>query len=151
MKKQLSILKAIKGKPSIALQHMIDGLLKQSRRRNFEISMGTFGSSANGICYGCAATCTIQSLSKVNFTPINIPYVSQRAEKTQTNYEELESFEGAMDYARRGYLDVLFKFCGLSPKEGMRYQALFDLKDENWKEQLPEVKKTISKLKKAGY
>ena len=149
MKKQISILKAIKGKPSVALTHMVNGLLKQSRRKKFQIYMGTFGKHFRGICFGCAATCTIQNITKVNFTPDNGIY--DRAMKMKTDSLELDKFEMAIDDARSGELRTLFSFCNISEENAKIFNDKFSLNTLDWKEQLPAVKKVISELKKEGY
>lgn len=151
MKKQFSILQAIKGKPSIALQHMVNGLMKQSKRRNFKINMGTYGTSHGKICYGCAATCAIQSVAKINFTPNLIDHTDDRAKRTKTEVNELDAFEGAINQARQGDLGDLFHFCNIQMSEANRFNSYFELEGGNWKKELPKVKKTISQLKKSGY
>lgn len=149
MKKSISILKAIKSKPSVALQHMVDGLLKQSRRKDFIIDMGTFGSTDSKICYGCAATCTIQSIAKVTLFPLDIYYAGDRARKAKADMDELRKFEEAIDCARRGWMFTLFRFCEVEYVG--TFDGKFDLRTDDWRQQLPEVRETISKLKKAGY
>lgn len=150
MKKPISILKAIKSKPSIALQHMVDGLLKQSRRKNFRISMGTFGSGDGKICFGCAATCAIQNIAKINLTPATIDYAWHRAERTNMDFNELDEFEGVINEARSGHLKPLFRFCDIMDSP-IAFEDNFNLWDDDWKQQLPQVRETIAKLKKAGY
>lgn len=146
-----SILKAIKGKPSIALQHMVDGLSKQSKRKDFKIDMSTFGTSEGKICYGCAATCAIQNITKINLTSQHIGLTHIRASKTETDYYELDTFENAINNARKGVLVDLFIFCKLSTHDVHRFSNHFDLWNDNWKEELPKVRKLIKELKKAGY
>lgn len=152
MKKPISILKAIKGKPSIALQHMVDGLLKQSRRKKFRIEMGSFGNYSRGICFGCAATCAIQHITKINFTPdSSILDEDARAMKMKVNNEELNQFESAIDDARFGWLESLFLFCNLPESQSKRFSNSFSLNTDDWKEQIPNIRKTIEELKIAGY
>lgn len=152
MKKQISILKAIKGKPSVALTHMVKGLLKQSRRKKFKIYMGTFGKQSRELCFGCAATCTIQNISKINFIPdSSICSIDGRSAKMKMDYRELDVFEIAIDSARSGDLVPLFRFCSLSEINARKFNNEIDLYTYNWKENLPAVRKVISELKKAGY
>ena len=50
-----------------ALQAMVDGLKRQSKRKGFMVDMVTFGNVSPETCYGCAATCTLQEMYGVNF------------------------------------------------------------------------------------
>lgn len=153
MKKSISILKLIKNKPSIALDMMVKGLLKQDRRKDFEVDMGSFGGFAYSvkICYGCAATCTIQQIAKKNFQSSNIERSSCRAKVMGIDKYELDSFETAIDDARSGYLSALYMFCKITNQESLPKKASFCLDNDNWKEQIPKVKTLILKLKTAGY
>lgn len=151
MKESLSILTAIKGKPSIALEHMVNGLLKQSKRKGFKVNMSTYGDSHGEMCYGCAATCAIQSIAKINFTPNTINTTKRRVEIAEADFGELNAFESAINQARQGSMRSLFYFCNIREESGNRFNANFDLQSNNWKKQLPQVRKTISELKKAGY
>lgn len=151
MKEPISILDAIKSKPSIALRHMVNGLIKQSKRKNFKIDMGTYGDSHGGVCYGCAATCAIQSITKINFTSSSIKTTHDRVGIIEGEFSELNAFESAINQARQGSMRALFYFCYIIGETGYRFNADFDLQSGNWKKQLPQVRKTISALKKAGY
>ena len=131
--------------------HMVNGLLKQSRRKDFKITMRTYGESDGGLCFGCAATCTIQNLSKSTFTANMIGDPLGRAGVAHISFIEFATFETAINRARTGDLRHLFDFCGIETKNTSLLYADFDLQDNNWKKQLPQVKKTIFKLKKAGY
>lgn len=149
--KKFSILKAIKGKPSIALQMMIEGLQEQSKRKNFKIAMGTFGSSDyEYTCYGCAATCTIQKMAKKNFTHELITQGTDRAKFINADLDELSRFELAIDLSRKGMLYYLFQFCKIPKKNIDVLESTYDyyLGNDNWKEEIPKVKKVISILKK---
>lgn len=148
--KKFSILKAIKGKPSIALQMMIDGLQEQSKRKKFQIAMGTYGSSdGERTCYGCAATCTIQKIAKKNFTHELIKQGTDRAKFINADLDELSKFELAIDLSRKGTLSHLFQFCKIPHEKIYNLRSDYDyfLGNDNWKEEIPKVKKVISNLK----
>jgi hypothetical protein len=163
-----TIKQLIKNKPSIAVRAMVDGLKKTINRSTFFVEMGSFGCSGylrgmmpNGfyrfkskravksidterkVCFGCAATCTLQQIAQKNFTTktINNRYCEfDRMEQT--------NFQFAMDDVRKGYFLVLFMFCGIpySPK----YNGYFSLSTANWLNELPEVEKVIKMLESDG-
>lgn len=151
MKKQFSILKTIKGKPSVALKHMVTGLLKQSRRRNFEIAMSVFGIANDKTCFGCAATCAVQNIANKNYPPASINHICDRSDYLNIIQEELKKFERAINCARLGELEPLFDFCGINDINVSKFETNFHLCDDDWKKQIPTVKETIAALKKAGY
>lgn len=148
-----TIKELIKSKPSIALQGMVDGLLKQSKRKGFKINMNTYGVDDFKICYGCAATCTVQQITKHNFKPGEIWLRSHRSQALNVEFDDLYAFEHAVNEARFGDMTKLFVYCDalgfyLSNFGWIDYQ--FQLMDENWQEQLPAVRRVIKELKKNG-
>ena len=151
MKKPLDIFDALKGKPSTALQHMVNGLLKQSQRKKFEVSMGTYGMARKGICYGCAATCTIQNIANKNLSVEFIKDHKKRAKELKIEEHEILRFEYVMNRARLGELFPLFTFCNMRENHHRDFDYRFSLRDYNWEDELPKVRKTISQLRKAGY
>jgi len=146
-------IKSIISKPSEALNAMVKGLYRQSRRKGFKIDMNTYGDSyhRSKICCGCAATCTIQEIAHKNLIfkkGEDIYYLTTRAEKLDLIKEDVDVFEMAIDSARVGNYDRLFEYFGISEywsKED------FYLSTSNWKEDIPLVRKSIRKLEKAGY
>lgn len=134
-------------KPSEALEAMVKGLLKADKRKTFKIDMRTFGQSIDGICFGCAATCTLQEASKHNFKPDEILCEKERSEAIKANRLDLHNFECYMDDARRGHFYYLFAFFDIP------YSFEFDHRfylNNNWKNKLPEVRKVIKEMKKIG-
>lgn len=72
-------IKSIVSKPSEAVQAMIDGL---KNRRGLRINMGTYGQSEDEkskICYGCAATCTVQQVAGKKIPASLIDFTHERA------------------------------------------------------------------------
>lgn len=140
--------------PSEALRAMVDGLTEQSKRPDFEIDMGSFGewSDLDGkpVCFGCAATCTIQKITGHNFGLDEIGDREDRAKALKDSEEDLHDFEHAMDSARNGYLSKLFEYFGYRCPEdfvGVEY----DLKNYNWQGQLSLVEDVILRLQEEGY
>lgn len=103
-------------KPSEILRAMCIGIKAAERRKDFHIYMLTFGQYIEGICYGCAATCTIQELTGKWFTNEKIENDDSRARMMNIDMDELLCLETAVDTARQGYLYNLYKYCGLSPE-----------------------------------
>lgn len=153
--------------PSEALTAMIAGLLKQSKRRKFKINFDTFGDQEvvkNGktICYGCAATCTLQELAHKNFVNGEIINYDTRAEYLGFDKEDVDAFEKAINDARAFGFSSLFEYYGID--EGMYTQITSYLKklvqepempdywememnNYNWREMIPVMKKVITWLK----
>lgn len=145
--KPMSILKTIKGKPSIALEFMVKGLLKHSKRKDFKIDMSTFGfyDSLKKKCYGCCATCAVQEVAGKK---LKGEEMSLRGMALNMNDYERGSFEMAIDQARRGDVKGLFYFC----EKGNKFNEdtmnnRFSLENKNWKKELPKVRKLIRELK----
>lgn len=98
------------GKMWKAVEAMLTGLSEQSKRTDFKINMATFGRSDHKVCFGCAATCTIQQLAGVNFTVSNIQDVGDRAYATQTDLYDLSNFETAINELREGMISPLVNY-----------------------------------------
>ena len=148
-----------KGKVSTALQAMIDGLRLQSQRKDFRVDMTTFGGFSgfgdsgdkeNPVCFGCAATCTIQQLSGVNFTDSQIFSLSGRSRQTIRNAKDLDEFEDAIDSARLGHLIPIFDYMGNRPSHELIADPQWILCTDDWQEQLPLVQDFVNMLKLKG-
>jgi hypothetical protein len=154
----MTSIKDIVKKPSAALQYMVDGLRNQSKRDGFVIDMNVFGDWRGSrtedktrliICFGCAATCAVQEVFKINYTDESIEYRDLRALVINCDATDLGIFEEAIDEARLGIMDKLFKYFGysISVKEGVR----FSLRNENWEKQIPLVEEYIKELISLGF
>lgn len=130
-------------KPSQALKAMCDGLEKQSQRRDFKVDMKTFGEVSNGVCFGCAATCTMQELAKVNLVPNTICH---RERALGFDMVDCNTFELVMDSARAGSLIALFAYFNIDHKLNPLPFKMWQLSTENWQQQLPIIRKGIVKL-----
>ena len=145
-----------KGKVSTALQAMIDGLKFQSQRKDFRIDMSTFGdfsdlgNRGNPVCFGCAATCTVQQLSEVNFTDSQINSLEERSRQTIRDSDDLEGFEYAIDSARMGNLISIFNYMGDRDSHEFSDDDRWFLSTDDWQEQLPLVQDFVDMLKLKG-
>jgi hypothetical protein len=141
-------IKDIISKPSEALQAMMDGLLEQAQRSDFKIDMLTYGKyDENNICYGCAATCTVQKLLNKNLDKENIDW---DLHSEFFGIKDIIEFERVMDWARVGDLRDLFYYFNLLDKFENDFDDMFGLETDNWKRELPKVKELIKELKEKG-
>lgn len=112
-----------------AVRAMIDGL-RNREALGIEIDMTTFGSVVNGVCFGCAATCTLLQAGL-----LDIKSVSSR---------EISEFESRLDMFRRGYPFFLQIWYGES---NVSYSPQkWCLCSHNWEEQLPEIEAWLEKV-----
>lgn len=154
----IDIKKKVK-KPSRAIKYMLDGLLKQSKRRNFKIEMATFGSTglpSNNICYGCAATCTVQEIAGKNLTArmfLNSHDADDwsviTAKHLSFDIEQLEFFEYAINSFRTGSPGSILNFFSDAPNYEVwnkLYQLEINMQNNNWRDQIPKVIEAIKIL-----
>lgn len=138
-------------KMSDAIQAMIDGL--SAPPKNFKVRMKSFGHSIKNICYGCAATSTLQKAFKP-FTPDTIVLDIKRARFIDIDPTELEEFETAIDSLRFQSIDELVDFYGVIalPTYLFIFHGIYDVMDDkNYKELLPKYQEYCDELKAAGY
>lgn len=146
-------------KPSDAIKAMWQGLIEQSKREDFVINMQSFGgySTFQGICFGCAATCSIQQLSGVNFEMSNshsIVDVSKRSKLLKIEMDSLNRFEACIDEFRNGDLTYLLDFYDRNTELNIVYDEFppdinfpdILMDDDDWKHQEPQVNKIIKFL-----
>ena len=159
MKPKSTIAKTINNKPSIALQAMVDGLRFTDTQPQQQILMSTFGSVEGGgisnlkICYGCAATWSIQNLTGRMLSTKEVEDLGiLRANNTLCGWgtEEVAAFEEAIDCARVGELGALFDFCGVLKNHRPEFDDCFNLSTDNWKRKIPAVEELIAELKDIG-
>lgn len=146
----IGIKEKCEGKVWKALQFMVDGLRRQSKRDDFKVDMDNFGyfDRRNNVCYGCAATCSIQEISGINLSKNNIDFLENRSYALKIEDVELFDFECAIDDARQGDLESLFIFFDkneiFSPSS---FNERFFLTTRSWQTELPRVEQLISELK----
>lgn len=138
------------GKPSKALRSMIEGLEAAEKRPDFKIDMGTFGRSADGICFGCAATCAVQQLTNYEFTPDNLMgenFLNQ-SEALGCDPVDLIQFETAINGFRTGSPFLLLNYFDKAAftHEVARLMGYFHMGTDNYREYFPKVEKIIEYL-----
>lgn len=158
MKRRTTMRRLCDGKMWKAVDAMIKGLKKQSKRKGFIVDMDLFGKYDydKHVCVGCAATCAIQHLSGVSFKGNKIEYTDTRSEFVNVTYNDLGTFEYEIDAFRRGYLlgsigGLLLYFNIkkiLFPAIMEQFELLPPLENDTWKEHLPKYQKFCDYLKK---
>ena len=146
---------------------MVAGLKENDNRSGFMVDMGTFGTSRDGVCFGCAATCTLQKLSGVKFTNSNIGIGESRRFAIQYSgigtdvpAEKFTEFEAAIDLLRSTNYEVLIEFFGVreqfdeaNRKDPEVYEATVDLQNlgtTDWNRKLEPYEKFAAKLEEHG-
>ena len=152
--------KTILGKPSSAIQAMVDGLRQQSKRKTFTVDMATYGDfdDEDKVCFGCAATCTVQRAMHKTFRNENIAMIEGRAEFLGADVNDLSDFENAIDNLRVADLFALFDYFNYDTEKEELYDYLAELEKElpvlgnsDWKKGLRKYAKVAKKLQKDGY
>ena len=134
------------GLPSAALTAMVAGLLRAEKLKHCRIDMTTFGRThCDGTCFGCAATWTLQAALGRPMKPGEVNRLSAFEDQRWGRMDRV-SFEGAIDTARRGGLFGLFVYMKKRKHHDDSYDGRFRLDTNNWKEQLPAVRKLIHEL-----
>jgi len=130
--------------PADAIEAMIKGLKKASKWKSFEIDMRTYGGSDYGICYGCAATCTLMEAAHVRFTPGTIEGRRGRSSLLDVDCGELSHFESVIDHFRMGEVGALFDYFGTTVP---RIPVDWYMGVDSWKEELPKVQAYLKALR----
>jgi len=139
-------------KPSKAIQCMVDGLNKQSQRSDFEVIMVTFGLwvRKKGVCFGCAATCTIQEIAGRNLDARSIGELEFRAFALGFEPADLERFEYAIDNLREGVPQTVFSYLGIDYPDELKKHDLPRLNTTDWREGIGQYIAYANELKKSG-
>jgi hypothetical protein len=149
-----TIRERLDGKMWKAVQAMIDGLIKQSKREDFKIDMGSFGDSeiedftGKVICFGCAATCAVQEITKKNLTAKHM-VETKRAAFLKLVYDDMDYFEiGINELRNGGDLYHLKKYLGIPKEVNLKLvKNLPFLTTDTWRENLPAYQKFADLLK----
>jgi len=117
-------------KPSVIVRAAAHGLIQALDRDDFVVAMSTFGTvtfnkKGEPICIGCLATCTLQRLFNIRFTPKNIGQASREVRiKVINNAGQaiqdvltLARLENSVDRLRLGLADSLYSFTGIGREE----------------------------------
>ena len=145
----IDLKETFRGKPSDALEYMCDGLLRQDKREGFEIDMATFGRFGDRfnrqVCFGCAATSTVQEVAGRNLDASNIH------DRKSIGFDQYELcvFEMVINDVRLGSLRSLFDFCNLEI-DPFEWEHLWLMNNENWKSCITKVRKVIREMRAKG-
>ena len=142
----IDLKETFRGKPSDALEYMCDGLLAQDEREDFEVVMSTYGRSDGRMCFGCAATSTIQQIAGRSLTVSNV----KSRQLIGFDKDELFLFERLINRARLGLLHSLFGFCEVAEVGCREWDYLWSMRDSNWKSCIPKVRKAIVEMRAKG-
>lgn len=140
-------------KVSEIIQAMIDGLYKE----HVKIDMDTYGTSKDGICYGCAATNTICEISVVRPNSYNILKRYALIGEPLTSLYFLEKFENAINCIRIGcitsYNYHASQICiATIPDIFIHMQKILPiLKTDTWKHHIHKYQEFADMLKENGY
>lgn len=133
--------------PAEAIEAMIAGLREHRKWEQFRVDMDTFGEVENGVCFGCAATCTLQQLAGRQFDHDDLWSREYRAQRLHESLEAVRVFELAIDRFRNGVVDLLFDFFHVTeypqPAEGENWE----LTTETWEAELPLVEAYLQKVR----
>ncbi len=139
--------------PSDALEAMCDGLEAVDAATNLAVSMRTFGEVRDGICYACAATLAAWKASGKPVTGGNELDVLRTpgGHAAFFGVPDIHQFEWVMETARLGALRPLGRFFGVKDIDRMDYwAACWKLTTDNWREQLPRIRRTVIEMREAG-
>lgn len=141
------------GKAWRAVQAMVDGLNKSKTRLDFFIDMDTYGHHVGPVCFGCAATCTIQEVAKKKLRFYSIGSHLDRKKRSKSlgicNPQDQAEFESAINQLRCGDVFCLFGYLDIGyDKIPDQYYQLPVLSTDNWKDHLHYYQTYANHLKK---
>lgn len=145
------------GKMWRAVDAMLSGLKEFDQSDRFKVKMETYGcTDGAGMCFGCAATCAIQKITGVVFTPASILGTRQRATQTDVLESDLDYFENAIDNLRHGFIEYLVGYFSKGDElfatgKFETLQAIENnlplLLDSDWRHNLAPYEKLLTFLK----
>jgi hypothetical protein len=165
-------------KPSDWLQAMIDGLRQAKADPYYKVDMKSYGHWTSGgelknpeMCFGCAATATLMLMIDTPYMALvkdygqsvsdSSSYVDLLLYAVDYNSEiDLARTETAIDYARNGTLNPLFRLCSIPPMNVLQlnnsataggWNNRFLMTNKNWEAEIPKVEELITEMKTAGY
>lgn len=144
---------------SKALRLIVAGL-REIPNEDFRVNMLTYGATelnhkSEEICYGCAATCTIQKLAGERLDSASINNSYSRATKLGFDPSELEIFERIIDQLRKGMLSIsATRFFNISQEQENIVWGLISsfsgLTSNFTEDQLVELEVIATKLEEKG-
>lgn len=157
------MIRDIISKPSEAVYYMIKGLLRHSKRPDFEVRMKHWYDTNldRTICYGCAASCAVQEITGVQFKAADYAggmtgQLAYHASCTGMEYKDLSDFERAVDQIRCGNVVPIFMYFDISCPKLVTYNSyagilLPTMNDKNWKRLILTYKTLFDCLRKDGF
>lgn len=154
-------------KPSDALGAMHAGITKWRRTRGFQLSMSMYLAEADGICYGCAATCALLYCVDANeddlatltrwaneetVGSVQTPEFDALAEVFSLPYWFVEKFEEHMNNVRWGNVTELAMWFPDATRETLRPwdQRFCFLDCSDHTKELGLLQEVITELRTAG-
>lgn len=139
------------GKPSNAVQAMIDGLRDADNIESFKVDMETYGNAKNGTCFGCAATATIMKITGVEFTEESILSETKRSFACDMGKDDLNDFEIAIDWLRESTVLPLLKYMN-TPNANLLVKKINTMElpclmTNSYRQHLPKYEKLVEYLK----
>ena len=147
-------------KPSEAIRAMLDGM-QEIPNGDFKLHMDTFGDysrySVEGghkiVCFGCAATCTIQQATGklFKFEPTAVYDVVTRSRYLHIDREDLGIFEHAIDDFRTGGVRKLGNYYGVSLPEPADFGLDWYMGTDDWQHEVEDVEDYLERIINLGF
>ena len=129
---------------------MVEGL----ENHKYEVDMETFGTTREGVCYGCAATNAIARIS--GKSPRFTSHISSErtwSKATKATKEFIRTLEFAFNTLRWGDLSVFNEYANIIQVKEIPVaygEGLPALHNRTWQEDLPAYRKLAEQLQKDG-
>lgn len=123
--------------PGIAIERLLDGLLKHDQIVDFQLDFNFNGSWQGGVCRGGAATVTLIQLLGIDFSPPNFDDDSDRANILTTHRQDLIDFEEAINMFRQGTLMPIERYFGLPVSS--RSRMPWNLQNGDWENGVSQI------------
>lgn len=119
----------------------------------FVLDMHTYGNHRDGVCYGCAATCTVMKLTEQNLPKDYIRSDKGRAAWLGFDACELDKFELAINSARCFFFSDLFRFFGLPGNEASAFNDMYPntFMGDDWRRYEEKMRSVVEAMEEAGY
>lgn len=129
-------------------QAMIDGLKNSKKMKDFKVSMDTYGGNKEGVCYGCAATCTMMELTGKKVKAGEFGFRSKFSYFTNgLTHRDVYLIESVVDKFRLGCKECLAEYCGVGLQDQKKIPITnWLMATHNWEEELPKVQKHVDKV-----
>jgi hypothetical protein len=123
--------------PAVAIQAIIDGLLRHESIKKFQLDFDYRGKWKDDCCFGGAETIVLIELLEMSFAPKQLDDDLDRAGLMSTDRLDLLEFEYAIDCFSIGNSRAIEQYFGLPISDGD--ESLWNLQNDNWKNELPKI------------